>query len=311
MRQIGTLTDQRQAQRLADYLFTRGIRVEVEPGNGGTVIWAIDEDRVAQAREELAAFLQNPEDEKYASAERAARQLRDDLIRKEKARLRNVVDVRRSWVSPRGRPLTTLLIVISCVVAVLTRFGDDWNDDRVAQALVISEYRSDGNFVRWYGLGLSWTNRPEVEPPHFQLWRLITPIFLHIGPMHLVMNMMALHAEGTLIEMRRGTWRLAFMVLLIAVLSNLAQYVYGHSPTFGGMSGVGFGLFGYLWMKSEFDPVSGIAISRYNVYMMLGFLVLCMTGLVGPIANAAHVVGLVVGILMGYGPVLRRRIFGR
>jgi len=44
---------------------------------------------------------------------------------------------------------------------------------------------------------------------------------------------------------------------------------------------------------------------------MLGWLVLCMTGLIGPIANAAHFSGLIVGILLGYGPVVRRRILGR
>ena len=32
---------------------------------------------------------------------------------------------------------------------------------------------------------------------------------------------------------------------------------------------------------------------------MMIWLVLCMTGMVGPIANAAHVMGLVVGIVFG------------
>jgi GlpG protein len=45
--------------------------------------------------------------------------------------------------------------------------------------------------------------------------------------------------------------------------------------------------------------------------MMLVFLVLCMTGLVGPIANTAHIAGLIAGILLGYGPVIRRRLLGR
>jgi GlpG protein len=311
MRQIGTLSDGRQAQRLADYLLTRGIRVEIEPEKTGPVMWVIDEDHVAPARAELQAFLEHPDDEKYAAAERAARRLRDDLIRREKARQKNVVDVRQSWASPRGKPLTVLLITVSCVVAILTRFGEDWSDDRVVQKLVIAEYRPDGNYIRWYGLARSWTNDPFADPPRFQFWRLITPIFLHGGPAHLIMNMMALHVEGTLIETRRGTWRMALMVLMIALLSNLAEYGWSHHPNFGGMSGVGFGLFGYVWMKSEFDPAAGIVTSQYNVFMMLGWLVLCMTGWVGPIANAAHFAGLVIGILLGYGPVLYRQILRR
>jgi GlpG protein len=139
---------------------------------------------------------------------------------------------------------------------------------------------------------------------------LITPIFLHFGPMHLVMNMLAMHSLGTLLEIRLGSWRLALMVFAIALISNVAQYLFS-GPNFGGISGVAFGLFGYAWMKSEFDPDSGIYIPPRGVAMMLGFLVLCMTNLIGSFANAAHFAGLIVGILLGYGPVIRRRLLGR
>ncbi len=77
MRQIGTLTDERQVQRLGDYLLTQGIRIQVEQSEGRFAIWAIDEDRVAQAREELKRFVENPDDERYTAAQREARQLRD------------------------------------------------------------------------------------------------------------------------------------------------------------------------------------------------------------------------------------------
>jgi GlpG protein len=301
MRQIGTITDQRQAQRLADYLFTRGIRVEIELATNGAIIWAIDEDRVAQAREELHAFLQNPEDEKYASAEREARRLRDDLIRKEKARQKNVVDVRRRWSAPGAKPLTILLIAASCAVALASNFGDDIRNP-VIQKLLIASIGADGRYFLVFGAA--------SEVLHGQVWRLFTPIFIHYGPAHLLMNMMALYNLGSVIEFRRGTWRMAAMVFVIALLSNLAQYLWSGTG-FGGMSGVAFGLFGYAWMKSEFDPEAGIFITRSSVGMMLLFFVLCMTGLIGRIANAAHFVGLAVGILIGYGPVLRRRIFGR
>ena len=94
------------------------------------------------------------------------------------------------------------------------------------------------------------------------------------------------------------------------MLSNLIEYAVD-GPQFGGMSGVAFGLFGYAWMKSEFDPDAGIVISQTSVAMMLGFFVLCMTGWIGNIANAAHFVGLIAGILLGYGPVITRRLLSR
>jgi GlpG protein len=301
MRQIGTIADEKQVQRLTDYLLTLGIRIQVEPGQSDYSVWAIDEDQVLRARDELQRFIQNPDDERYAAAENEARRLRDELLRKEKERQKNVIDVRRKWSSPTGNPFTILLIAISCVVAIASGFGEDIQNP-VIQKLMIASIGPDGRYF------LVFKGASEVL--HGQVWRLLTPIFIHFGPMHLLMNMMATYNLGSAIERRRGSWRLAAMVLLIALVSNLAQYAWSGTG-FGGMSGVAFGLFGYVWMKSEFDPDLGIFMPSSSVVMMLGFLVLCMTGLIGPIANAAHIGGLVVGVGLGYGPVLRRRIFRR
>jgi GlpG protein len=85
---------------------------------------------------------------------------------------------------------------------------------------------------------------------------------------------------------------------LIAVTSNVAQYMTG-SLRFGGMSGVVYGLFGYIWMKSRYQPGSGFYMPPNTVILMLGWFVLCTTGWIGPVANAAHGVGLVVGAIAG------------
>lgn len=304
MRQIGTLADEQQVQRLGDYLLTQGIRVQIERTEEGIAVWAIDEDRVAQARDELNQFKQNPNDERYQAAEREAAKLRDELIRKEKERRRSVVDVRRQWNTPRARPLTFLLIVICCALAFATDFGDQ-KDGVIWQKLIVASYEHEGDYIRYIPV---FTSGSDVA--HGQVWRLITPIFLHANLLHLLMNMMAMSSLSTLIEVRRGTLRLALLVLTTAIVSNVAQYLYS-GPGFCGISGVALGLFGYAWMKSEFDHSAGIAIPRSSVTMMLVFVGLCMTGLIGPIANAAHIAGLTTGMLLGYGPVAFRRIAGR
>ena len=212
-----------------------------------------------------------------------------------------MVNVRSKWNSTGGKPLTVFLIAISCAVAFASGFGEDGHDP-VLQKLLIASYDANDRYFPVF--------RPNSDVFHGQVWRLVTPIFIHFGPLHLMMNMMATYNLGSVLERRYGTWRLAGMVLLIALLSNLAQYAYSGTG-FGGMSGVAFGLFGYAWMKSEFDPEAGIFIPPTSVAMMLGWPVLCMTGLLGHIANAAHFVGLLVGILLSYGPVLRRRFSGR
>jgi GlpG protein len=114
-----------------------------------------------------------------------------------------------------------------------------------------------------------------------------------------------LTALGTLIEVRRGTLRLAGLVLISAVISNLGQFLWMERTNpdgfhgFYGMSGVVYALFGYIWMKMVYEPDQGLMIHPNNITIMMLWLFLCMTGVVGPIGNAAHVVGLVVGIVFG------------
>jgi GlpG protein len=56
-------------------------------------------------------------------------------------------------------------------------------------------------------------------------------------------------------------------------------------------------------MKTLYHPMDGLFIDSRNVNLTLLWFVLCMTGAVGPIANGAHGVGLVVGVLLGLSPL--------
>src|SRR5262249_48437129 len=141
-------------------------------------------------------------------------------------------------------------------------------------------------------------------------------IFLHFGIWHLLFNMFMLYDLGGVIEQRRGPLRYLLLVLVLAVLSNLVQYYFGHPvregselkwlhlPMFGGMSGVVYGLFGYIWMKARFQPEAGLHIHPNTVVYLVAWFFLCMTGWVGPIANGAHAGGLIAGMLIGYLPTL-------
>ena len=132
----------------------------------------------------------------------------------------------------------------------------------------------------------------------------MTPIFMHGDLLHILFNMWWLSTLGTMIEVRRGTLRLAGLVLIAAVISNMGQHfydlrAYGHSVPFLGFSGVVYALFGYIWMKGLHEPEQGMAVHPNTVNIMMLWLVVCMTGVVGPVANAAHVMGLVVGVALG------------
>jgi GlpG protein len=152
-----------------------------------------------------------------------------------------------------------------------------------------------------------------------QVWRLVTPIFIHYGVWHLVFNMFWLFDLGGQIENRRGTWYMLLLVLALAVLSNIAQgleaSVFGGSGfAFGGMSGVGYGIFGYLLIKVRFGNKELYLLSPMTVIIGLAWFVLCLarsfpeTGsfldFIPPIANSAHTVGLFAGMAIAYAPLL-------
>ncbi|MDE2430512.1 MAG: rhomboid family intramembrane serine protease, partial [Burkholderiales bacterium] len=82
--------------------------------------------------------------------------------------------------------------------------------------------------------------------------------------------------------------------------SNLAQYQMTHSQFFGGMSGVLYGMFGYIWIRGRYDAHFSEDLQKNTIAMMLAWFVLCWTGLLGHIANWAHTAGLVAGIAWAY-----------
>ena len=161
---------------------------------------------------------------------------------------------------------------------------------------------------------------PEIR--HGQVWRLVTPVLIHFDIWHLLFNMLFLYQLGSLIEIRKGSWTLLGLVLISAVPSNFLQYLWPidsfaaigrfwllqPNPYGGGMSGVIYALFGYVWLKGRLQPYEGMIADQNTILVMLVWLVLCFSGMVGPIGNTAHGVGLIVGAALGAGPYLWRRI---
>ena len=146
---------------------------------------------------------------------------------------------------------------------------------------------------------------PEVR--HGQVWRLITPIFLHFSVLHLLFNLLWLFDFGRMIELQRGTWLMLGLVLATAACSNLAQYFWS-GPYFGGMSGVVYALFGYIWIKQRYQSQLGLGVNQETTLIMIGWLLICMIGVLGDVANAAHVVGLIAGAVIAYAPIGWRRL---
>ena len=187
--------------------------------------------------------------------------------------------------------LTLTLIVVSVVVALTSSFG---NSEEALKSLFIAA-------PSHAGLG-------DIEAG--EVWRLVTPIFIHFGPLHLLFNMMWIWDLGREIEARKGRWFLAGFVVAIGVAGNVAQYL-ATGPSFGGMSGVVYGLLAYIWIRNRLDANAGYTLHQYDVVTCVGWYFACWTGLLGPIGNWAHTAGLIGGLAWGYLETAPRSPIGR
>jgi GlpG protein len=297
MRKIGDIGKADQAAVFSDFLYSKGVANTIEARDGGVFeVWCDDEDALVPGREALARYLADPALPEFAAASRTAAERRRQERRREEPFTRTLQDrgkrIRHGLL--QGVPVTRLLIILSLVATV---FGGLGSGSRLAQMLSITEYtQQDGIWV--YDKSL-----PEIA--HGEVWRLVTPIFMHAalmagtGILHLLFNMLWLRDLGGMVERAQGSYGFLVKVLVIGVFSNLLQFAMG-GPAFGGMSGVVYGLLGYIWMRGRLDLTSGLYVSSHTMMMMTLWFFLCLSGAMGAIANASHAGGLVSGVTWGW-----------
>ncbi len=131
-------------------------------------------------------------------------------------------------------------------------------------------------------------------------WRLITACFLHIGILHLAINMYSLFSVGILLENMLG--RVQYVIAyFVCGLSGSAASLWWHEATVSaGASGAIFGMFGlfYAWViTSHLIPDAEKKAQLTSAATFIGFNL--FIGLSGRIDNAAHLGGLVAGIIIG------------
>jgi GlpG protein len=293
MRSIGEIDNEDQAKRFGDYLLVSGIPCDIEDEEDGTwSIWVHDDDQIEKAEAELSQFNQEPEDPRYKKAKTKAENIRLEEAKADELAAKRQIDVRTQVFGQEtgATPYLTYFMIGLCVLAAFfTKVG---TAPEANAQWTITEYVMDGSMIRWLP-GL-----PEIRSGH--LWRVITPIFLHFGFMHIIFNLYWLHYLGGGLEGRLGMFKFALFILFTAALSNIGQYIVEGSPSFGGMSGVNYALFGYIWIRGDRDPSFGIQLDRSTITLLLIWFAICFTGLVGNIANTAHTVGLVAGAAWGW-----------
>ncbi|AMO57062.1 hypothetical protein GZ77_00940 [Endozoicomonas montiporae] len=218
------------------------------------------------------------------------------LLQLEQAPERRGVNVGGMFKSIPWRrfPITMLFLVACLVVAVFTQLGENI---AMVSHFTFVKIKVSGQYAYFASLAHTLDSG--------EYWRLLSPIFLHFGILHLAFNMLWLFDLGRRIEFRQGGVHLFGIVVVTGLLSNFAQYLFGGDTTiFGGFSGVIYGFLGYCLAREKIDPRCQFGIPPAIYVFMLVWLAIGYTGILGAIgfgnmANAAHSGGLVSGLLIG------------
>lgn len=287
MREVANITNNKDADRFASFLVKEGIDAISRPSDSTYSVWVIDEDDVKKAQDFYALFKKNPEDKRFSVGHVAMFKQKNDGVNFNQGQMQKdrsrVVDVRRE-VFNQGSDMVGTITIGMIIVSVIATFALDLPAYKwLKYKFYFSEYM--GNSFREILSG--------------QIWRIFTPIFLHGGFMHLIFNMMWLYQLGGQIEKREGQKFYILFVLLIAAFANTGQYLWS-GPAFVGMSGVVYGLLGFIWMMDRYKYNSGYMLSSGTVGFMVIWMVICMLGIIGNVANAEHVLGFIGGTAWGF-----------
>ncbi|AMB98918.1 rhomboid family intramembrane serine protease [Aerococcus urinaehominis] len=133
-----------------------------------------------------------------------------------------------------------------------------------------------------------------------QYWRLITPIFIHIGFSHLLVNSLTLYYLGSLAEGVLGHWRFALFYLLAGLMGNALSYQFNPGAISAGASTSLFGLFAlFIALKRIFPNHSGFQYlgSQYQALLLVNLL---MNIFMGGVDIWGHLGGALGGFLASY-----------
>jgi len=187
------------------------------------------------------------------------------------------------------RAPATLLLIGVCIILAFIAPLNAMND--LVRSMLFPDFS--------YGTRMIVMDRVVENFSLVQFWKMITPILLHGGLVHLAFNMLWLWEFGRRIEFVQPSWALLLLIVTIALFSNTVQFLYGGSIYFGGMSGVVYGLFGYIWMWQLFDSRKGLSLPGPLIFFFILSLVIMTAIDLDFIADEAHIGGILSGVLYG------------
>ena len=142
-----------------------------------------------------------------------------------------------------------------------------------------------------------------------QPWRMLTSNYVHVGIIHLTVNMWGLWQVGRLAERIFGKWTYLLIYTACGIAGSLASLLWNPMGVSAGASGALFGLvgalIGALYLGKLPFPKATLQGLRKNLLVVVA-VNLYLGAVIAAIDNAGHVGGLVMGLALGavLGPQL-------
>lgn len=276
MKKLTSREDRREAQFLRDALVGGDVPATLKlEADGGYGVWVDAHSDMPLAEELLAAFVADPRDPRIADlAARAGVTRRTRTAEEREAQRRTEraqVEQARVHSAPAIGTVSLGLILLSCIVAYFSEMGTLHGDL----------------------FGFHW---PSIST-RGEWWRLFLPVFYHNDLLHLVFNVLMVHRLGSAIEYHFRSRYLLLQALVFGVGGVLAEGFITRGSAMG-LSGVVYGLLGFVWVRGRLDPRSPIMPAQSVIIFMLFWMLLGFMDVVS-MANWAHAGGLVLGMLWG------------
>jgi rhomboid protease GluP len=158
---------------------------------------------------------------------------------------------------------------------------------------------------------LAWGANFRVSTLDGQWWRLITSCFLHIGIIHLLLNMYALLYIGLILEPYLGKTRFLSAYLITGIASSVTSLWWNDLTISAGASGAIFGMYGVTLALLTTNLLDKSVKKAFlaSIAVFVGYNILNGLKPDSGIDNAAHIGGLLSGLLIGYAFIPSLRLF--
>ena len=333
------------AQKLHAWLAVNQIDAQCRQVDEEWEIWVLDEDQLLAAHELTATFNTNPNDPQFVTALNETNKIEEAKNKQQKARRKEehklVRQQQRHYARPTKSLTRSIIILCSALFGASLVFESGEGNNFIHESLGVVRETSMNES---YNERIADLRRSEGLPQNKaktrvdsmlkssfnsllledikrgQVWRMVTPIFLHEAGaslssfLHIFFNMYWLFALGLGLERQFGAGNFILLILFTGVISIMLPAISPAGGIFGltalkgapvvGFSGVIYGIIGFGWIKMKMQPRLGTIIPPFVFIFMMIWLGIGLVspegGFFGAISHLAHAAGLLAGVAFGY-----------